>query len=416
MGWWVLHTVLIVILIRFVWKKQEGSLRSFFWPAWTGKVLATVVVLVIHRHYYPQSDMFFFYDRATQLSQRAISDFPGFINWLFTPAGGYYPGEARTEFFVKLISLVALFTQHNILLMSLWLSQLSFFSSWHLVQVLAKWQPAWKWPAIVAFLFYPSVVFWTSGIMKETVAMAGMYFIMTVFVKLWTMQRPTWWEYVLMVLSVWLAWKLKYYYVAVLMPVLLAALLTREVGKRKLEITTTREMFLFTATFFLLILLPGLFHPNLRPARLIQVVAENHNHMVMNAGSTHLTGTEIIEPRITDVASHILPGLVNGLFAPYAPDFSNVFYMLSVIENWLLVLLTVCSMPALFFRMDGRERVLLWAAFTFCMVLACWLGIAVPAAGTLVRYKVGFLSCWVLLVLLGVKYTWVRFRTGNSVR
>ncbi|MDW8332283.1 MAG: hypothetical protein RMK43_11575 [Cyclobacteriaceae bacterium] len=407
MAWWALHTVLIVILARFAWKKQDGPIRAFFWPAGLVKILATVAVLVIHRYYYPESDMFFFYDRATQLSQRAVSDFPGFLNSLFTPASGYYPGEARTEFFVKLLSLVALFTHHNVLLMSLWLSLMSFFASWHLVQVITKWQPAWKWPAIVAFLFYPSVVFWTSGIMKETLAMAGIYFIMTVFLKLWTMQRPAWWEYILLVLSVWVAWKLKYYYVAVLMPVLLAALVTRALGRKMLQITKVREMFLFAATFFLLILLPGFFHPNLRPARLIQVVAENHNHMVMNAGSTHLTGTEIIEPHITDIASHILPGLAYGLFAPYTPDFTHGFYMLSVIENWLMIFVTVCAVPALFFYKNDRERVLLWAALAFCIVLACWLGVAVPAAGTLVRYKVGFLSCWVLLVLLGAKNTWV---------
>lgn len=409
MMWFMLHGTLLVTLALMVWRKERSALRVAFWPAWLFKILTTFSVVLIHTHLYPESDIFFFYQWSIKLSEQALTDFPAFISFLFKAEEGYYAGEARSEFFAKLLSIVAVLTHQDMWLMSLWLSMLSFYAAWNLTVVIARWRPAWKWRAAVAFLFLPSAVFWTSGLLKETVAMAAVFFIISVFVRLWSGKRLSLWDYFLLLPLIWIAWKLKYYYVAVLLPVMLAALLTRFVRER-IHVNLFSEVLFLKVVFLLLILISGLFHPNLRPAKLIRIVAENHNQMILNTESNHLTNAEIIEPSLKSLLLHIVPGIINGLFAPWQPDFTHAFYMLSVLENWLLILITLLAAAGMAVPAGADERLLLWATLIYCVLLALWLGIAVPAAGTLVRYKAGFVSCWVLLMMPGAMRTLQRLR------
>jgi hypothetical protein len=46
-------------------------------------------------------------------------------------------------------------------------------------QVFRKRQTA----AALAFLFFPSVVFWSSGLVKETLALAGIFWMSTIFLR-----------------------------------------------------------------------------------------------------------------------------------------------------------------------------------------------------------------------------------------
>lgn len=400
MVWWYgLHGALLIALAWLVWKRQSSGLRNLFWWAWLFKIITTLVVVVVHRHHYPDSDMLSFYNWAAESAKNAANDFSHFIGFLFKPSEGYYTGEARSEFFVKILSLFAFANQNDMVLMSLWLSMFPFFTAWRVVHVLVKREPQLKRAAIIAFLFYPSAVFWTSGILKETLAMAGIFFIISVFLRLWYGQRPGLWEYMLLMPSIWIAWKLKYYYVALLFPVMMASFITRYTGKHLLNLTTLREVLFYKAVFLMLILIPGLFHPNLRPGKLMQVVAESHNQFVQQAGIRHLSDTDLVEPSAAGILSHMLPALVQGLFAPWQPDFSDVFYMLSVVENWLLILLSLIALSGLAIPVHAGQRILLWATLIYCVSMALWLGLAVPAAGTLVRYKAGFLSCYLMLIL-----------------
>lgn len=410
MLWYTLHGTLLVALAWLAWKRQGSVLQNVFWPAWFFKIIATLAVVAVHRQHYPDSDMPSFFNWATELSDRAIHDFPAFFNFLFRPGEGYYTGEARTVFFIKLLSLFALFTKGDMVLMSLWLSMLPFYAACYLVRALVQWKRSLKWPAAAAFLFFPSAVLWTSGILKETVAMACIFLIMAVFLRLWSGKRLCLWEYMLILPSVWIAWKLKYYYVALLLPGMMAAFITRYIGQRLMRFTVLREVLFFKVTFLILVLIPGLFHPNLRPGKLVQVVAESHNQYVQHKDRRHLTNTEIIEPSVTGLLPHIVPAIIHGLFGPWLPDFTHFFYSLAVIENWLLIVITILSLAGFIIPTHENHRILFWATLIYCVSLALWLGIAVPAAGTLVRYKAGFISCWLLLVLSGLKRVIERFK------
>jgi hypothetical protein len=393
--------LLVATLAWWASRKLNPSQVRLYWPALGLKILAGLAVGFVHRQYYPNSDVVMFHTWSREVWQQALQDPASYMHFLLQPDTGYYTGQDRSVFFVKLLSLFALITRADYWLMSVWTSVVSFYAVWYLVQTLIRIEPKWKWPAVLAFLFLPSSIFWTSGLLKETLAVAGMWMCFAVFLKWWYKLPLSWYDYALVCPALAIAWKLKYYMVAVALPLMLAAALTRVIVQK---ITQAKRfgMLVLVALAFLLFLLPGLFHPNLRPGRVLHVVAENHNLMVQqHQDNLRLTSHSWLEPTASVMLRQGLPAVFNGLYAPYQPQAEFSFYMCAVAESWLLLALTAlaavrASVP------QGPHRILLVGVFLYCLLLAGLLGLAVPAVGTLVRYRAAFISWWVFVLLLSI--------------
>src|SRR5690606_10878610 len=132
----------------------------------------------------------------------------------------------RALFLSKTASVFSLLTNHNYWMISIYFSFLSFLGSWFLISVLRKIYSDISAP-VVAFLFFPSIVFWTSGLIKESLAMACLFFLTAVFLKLYQYIRLSWWQWVLIPFSLWMLWNLKYYYLAIFLPVVTTTLVMR---------------------------------------------------------------------------------------------------------------------------------------------------------------------------------------------
>ena len=103
----------------------------------------------------------------------------------------------------------------NYWLVSLYLSFISFIASWYLVKQIVRIHASLTLPAVVAFLFLPTAVFWSSGLIKESIAMAALYFLAAIVVKLWLNDRVKVYTWIVVPLALWILCNLKYYYLAV---------------------------------------------------------------------------------------------------------------------------------------------------------------------------------------------------------
>src|SRR5690606_10865836 len=104
-------------------------------------------------------------------------DFSAYLNILFHPsatASGLQLTDPRAIFLTRIASVFDVLTQHNYWLISAWFSFIGFLGAWYLVVTLRRLIPSVGVAAVVAFLFLPSATFWSSGLIKETLAMAGL--------------------------------------------------------------------------------------------------------------------------------------------------------------------------------------------------------------------------------------------------
>lgn len=396
--------VLVLFSIAFLtWKKETGNLRLYFWPALLFRMTAGIFIGLLYTFYYGHGDTLDYFTQAKLLTAFAAEDFGAYLQFLISgelPAAGLealagYP--PRALFFSRWVSLVAMVTGNNYWLTSCFFSMVSFLSSWYLVKQLVRMFPALKLHIIVALQFFPSVVLWSSGVIKESLALAALFFTVTVFLKIWNRERPALSHWVVLIPSVWVLWYLKYYFAAILLPVLFTELIM----KRLIVSRYQMKMVMHCATWLVLFIVPvaviSTLHPNLNLNRVLEVVVTNHDLFVTMSDPTELVGYQALQPELGSVLKNAPRALSAGLFRPFVWEVSNPLQLLAAIENLVVLILTIGLVVSLV-RRRWNFSGLWFAAVCYSLMLCLLLALATPNLGTLSRYKVGFLP-FLLLVL-----------------
>lgn len=394
----LLNLLFVSGLLYWVWHKDNSSIKKFYWPAALVKLMAGLAVGLVHDRYYAQSDTVFFFESALQLREGAMQDVAAYMRMLVGAPDGYFLGEHRTLLFVKVVSVVAVLTGGHYYLSSLLFSLISFLAAWNLARWVSRLAPSMAAPGVVALLFFPSCVFWSSGILKESLAMAGLYYLASITIVIWLRHRLTILNIALLIPAVWIVWSLKYYYAAVFIPVAIALLLTQWLAEKLKRPSLVKEGVLFTGIMMVLLLVGGVFHPNLNPSHLPHVIYETHQLSLAKSEQASVIHYDSLGPTWASLFSQAPLALASGLFAPIIPRFSNPLQVLSVFENLLLFILTLFAFPFLKQLPDSPYRLWILAILVYVVLLSVFLALSTPNVGTLVRYRVGFLPFFGLLI------------------
>jgi hypothetical protein len=191
---YVVHIIIIISLSFQCWRKAEVPLKTFFWSALLIKLISGIVLGLVYTYYYTAGDTFQYFNDGSLLAQLARDDLQAYIRFLVSdniaPADIHLSLSApRAVYFSKIVSIVSLVAGNNYWMVALYFSFFSFLGCWMLVRHLHRYFPGSTVPAVLAFLFIPSVVFWTSGIIKESLAFASLLILVSLFLKIWMRDR-----------------------------------------------------------------------------------------------------------------------------------------------------------------------------------------------------------------------------------
>ncbi len=410
---WIVHLSLIVWGTRAVLARlKHEPLRSWWVPALVYKVLAGWLLGFIYFFYYRQGDTLHYFADASQLADIAYQQPVVYLRTLLgldvPPATLKFIGQPRALYFVKLVSLLNVVTLNNYWLSSAYLSIFSAASSWILANYLSKRFTHGRGPAVVAFLCYPSVVFWGSGLLKESVAVASLMLIVWIALRMddenFDASRLVG-TLLLLAGAAWLLWQVKYYYAGVLLSTLVSTMVVCRASTG--QVSGSNIVWLIVG-FVILGSSAGLLHPRLRVDNLVQSLIENHNTLVQMSEPENIIHFWSLADNYESLMLNLPWALFSGLFRPLIGDGQGALAWLAGIENTLLLLLSVRAMlrgsvwnrPGT--RPGARPRTL-WiiAVVVYTVALASLLAIASPNFGSLMRYKVSFLPFLVFIVIAG---------------
>ncbi|HMG90344.1 MAG TPA: hypothetical protein VK589_09790 [Chryseolinea sp.] len=408
----ILFAVVNLVFLSFVayrlWRVyRQSSIVQLFWPSLVLKAAAGIGLGLIYLYYYRiTADTFLFFEDAKKLTELARTDFFSYLQFLFVDDETHPLWEqivyfqSRALFMVKLTSLVGLITFDNYWIISLYFSMMSFFAAWKLTNVIVESFPSAKVAAIIAFLFFPSVVFWSSGVIKESVSMATLFFLCAVVVEKWEGKKLPWWEWVVFILSAWLLWRLKYYYLAVFLPISAAAIVTHRLSQTWLVKSIVINVLIWSATFIVPLAVISSLRPNFYPGRILDVIVYN-NHEFNSISDPHdVIEYASLEPTVGSVAKNVPWALVSGIFRPFPWEAHTVFQWLIAIENLVLLLLFVASLSNIVSLVKSRQRLLLCSILLYVATLCVFLALSTPNFGTLSRYRISFLPFFFLLITI----------------
>lgn len=393
-----LNLTLFFSVSWWIWRNDNSVIHKLYWPSLFLKLTAGLLLGVIYSKYYTDSDTFFFFNEAVENANRLKSGVSNYFNYLFTTSEGYYLGESRMRFFVKVVSVFCLLTNNNYWITSLYFSFLSFLSAWWLVKIIVKYLPGSAAPAAIAFLFFPSCVFWSSGIMKESFAMTAIFFLTGVFLLFWFKVKIRIIQVISAAFLIWIGWNLKYYYFGLFIPVLFSAWVANYM-REKFKLSKRAGVFLLFFALVIALISASFVHPNFSVNQIAEVIIFN-NRIIMEASAPedviHFNNLDAAWPSL---AMNAPLALLSGLFRPFIWEASNFMQVLASIENLTLLLLTILLIRNRAVILRSEHQLLIISVLVYCVLLCIFLAISSPNFGTLVRYRVGFLPFYVLLIL-----------------
>jgi hypothetical protein len=398
-----IHLGIIFFLAFLFWRQQDDQLRPYFWPALLLKLAAGVALGLIYTYHYLAGDTFGFFEDACKLTE-LFWNTPGTYFRILIAAdeseqmsGLLLNTQSRSLFLVRIVSLVALITRNNYWVTSLYFSLISFFAGFLLFKKLSSAFPATKLAAAIAFLFFPSVVFWSSGIIKESLALAGLFILVHVYLTLLTSMKLSWWEYLLTPIAAIVVWNLKYYWMAVFMAVSSTTLLIHFITQRTM-LKPSIKILIWVGTLLVLCSCITLIHPNFYFENFLQVLTENYNQFVRISSADNVVHYQL-EPSWQSILYNSPLAMVSGFFRPFIWEAHNMLQLASGIENLFVLILFFVLLVKWRSISESPQRLLIFSSAMYIIILCVFLALSTPNFGTLARYKIGFQPFLVFMLL-----------------
>lgn len=232
----------------------------------------------------------------------------------------------------------------------------------------------------------PSVLFWGSGILKESILLFSLGLFVLSLNNFLNIKRKRFISSFGLILSVFLLAITKTYVLLTIIPSATAWVICWKYNHLKPTIT-----FLVTNIFYIIIAFQlKHIHPSLDVPGNIRFKQIDFINVAKETNSGSRIYLKPLSESILSYLNNAPQALINSLFRPTLFECNSILSVFACVENLLFSILIVLTL--LFFKPPQREQkiILLFCVF-FTLSLSLLIGYVVPVVGAIVRYKVPML-------------------------
>ncbi|MBI3220359.1 MAG: hypothetical protein HYZ44_12675 [Bacteroidetes bacterium] len=403
--------------------------RAYFIPALTVKMLGAIAVGLIYQFYYTSGDTFTYHTHGSRLIWEAFMNSPMEGIRIYFAHGTYGPGlweiadqiwfwrDPRSFFVIQMATLFDLLTFSTYSATAVLFSVIAFTGGWMLYLVFYKSHPHAHQVLAFCCLFVPSVVFWGSGLLKDTVTLAFAGISTFCFYKLLIERRVSVGYVLLLILSFYIIYSIKKYILISLVIGLIVWLASR---------------FFFQVRSYMLriLLIPIVLILSLAITyiSISKITEDDARYSIENIAQTSkITAYDIRYgwgARSGDGSGYSLgeldgswqsmlrlaPSAINvSLFRPYIWEVGNPLMALSALESFITLLATILVLIQVRSYLFHYVRAEVIFCLVFAFIFAFGVGVSSYNFGTLSRYKIPLLPFyWSALAI--IYSSWARDR------
>jgi hypothetical protein len=413
--------ILIVYTVAYILRNRitDEITRPYFFPALTVKILGALALGFIYQFYYSGGDTYNFHTYGSRHIWEAFMENPatGF-KLLFGDGSneiGIYKYSSRIPFFhdrssftvIRIAAVFDLFTFSSYSATAVLFAVIGFIGLWMLFVTFYEVRPDLHRLIAIATLFIPSVVFWGSGLLKDTITLAGLGIATLLVKRIFLDKRVNIFSVILLLLCFYIIFSIKKYILLTYLPAVMIWVYATNLSK----IRSVVFKIMMLPFVIALAVTSGYFAIN-------QVGKDDSRYALDQLGNTAMvTAYDIAYQTGHDAGSTYTLGELDGsfssliklgpqainvsLFRPYMWEVRNPLMLMSAVESLVLLSLTVF----VFFKRGTT----LFAAFMnphtiFCVVFSLTFAFAVGVStfnfGTLSRYKIPLLPFYALALIL----------------
>lgn len=414
-GLWIVYFTLIFLVLWIYRNSKSEEHYRYFLRGFLIKVAGGLAFALVYVYYYKFGDTFLYHKGATVLSQTLIDNPSDYFRLLFSGHGNLPPdlsefsqsiSYSRTYeewFMVKLLSPINLISFQSYLLSTLFMSLISFFGAWKLFLVFRDLLPDKARYAFWAVFLVPSVVFWGSGIMKDTITLFALnLLIYSLYFSVFKKSFKPWLIIVVMGMS-YLIILLKAYILLAFLPGILLGFYVLVKG----NIRNAAVRWVTGPLLFLAMILISYFGLGEITESSTKYSATNiewqvkgfHSWHTDVGGSSYSLGD--IEYTPLGVTQKIPSALNVTFFRPYLWEARNPVVFIGAIESlvFLLLFLTILYKMGFKFIAEIKKQPILYGAFIYCLIFGFAVGFTSYNFGALARYKIPILSLFAFILI-----------------
>ncbi len=402
---------------------SDETNRVYFFPALTAKIIGALALGAVYQFYYGSGDTFMYHTYGSRLVWDAFVESPlDGIKLLFASSknpGDVYHYASQIYLFrdpnsyavIRISALFDLITFSTYSATACLFAVFSFIGSWQFYLTFYKQFPSLHGRLAIAAFFIPSVFFWGSGILKDSITLGCLgiatYQIYTIFIE----RKVRWYNLIQLLASLFLIFSIRKFILQAYLPAVIVW-----VGASQIYQIRAVILRVMVVPFVIAILVGSAYYT------VLKIGEDDDRYAVSRLATTARTTAYDIRYWSGRFAGsgyslgeldgsfnsmiRLTPQAINvSLFRPYLWEVKNPLMVLSALES--LVILGAClyvlgKKRARIFSVLSDPNILF--ALSFALVFAFAIGISTYNFGTLVRYKVPLLPFFVTALTLMANY------------
>ena len=407
-----LYFILILLLFLFIRNQlypEDKLLRKYFIQGLTLKIFGGIGVGLVYYFYYGGGDTNEFYNNATVMYsafQNNVNDFfillfngnepnlplsEDYMSWM------YFRRDDSSYTIGKIAGVFAMFTFDTYFPIAICFAALSFTGVWALFITLCDSYPQLRKQFAIAILFIPSVFFWGSGVMKDSITIACVGWITWSSYNLFIKKQKMVASMIMLFFSVYFCLSIKPYIILSFAPALVFWIFLTYRDKVKLQFMRA----LMGPVVIVVSSVAGFFVIRKLGADFQQYSFQNalktasnfqawHGFLAANASASGYS-LGAMDGSFGSVLKNIPAAINVTLFRPYIWETRNPVMLLSAVESLVLMVFTI----RIFWRtgiMRTLQAIFNNATIFFCLFFTMFFGFCVGFTaynfGALVRYKI----------------------------
>jgi hypothetical protein len=408
------YLLLLYLIVYLRKKKLTNPLnRNYYLSSFHLKVIGAMSVGLIYQFYYKGGDTINFQREAYWVWEALINDFGAGVKILFSN-GEYDPStyaytsrmqwynDSTTFPIIKLVGFISFFTFHTYSINALCFALFSFFGLWALHRTMLDMYPQLAKSITLACFWLPSVVFWGSGLLKDTITLGALGWFFYGFYFGIIKRENIIKNMLILFVAFWIIKSIKIYIILSFLPALSLWLLLKY--REKIKNKALRAL-----AFPLLIILSlpigyvgitqlsqGTRYSVDEFAKTTKTTADWLHYVSESQGGSSYSLGEF-DGSIGSVISKFPKAVWTTLFQPYIWEARNPVMLLSAFEALFFLFLTI----KVFWQARGKifqifvSQPLVPFCFLFTIIFAFGVGVNSYNFGTLVRYKIPMMPFYI---------------------
>lgn len=421
----LLYIFFIFYFVKLRAIKYKGStLYKYFINGFLAHMGGCILYAMVVQYYYGYGDSFGFYQGGQVIRKIFASAGNPFsvlfldgdeLSKLYKLTGGndmYMEAGLSNSASLIIYKITALFSYisfNSYLIISLFFGLFSFAGVWKLFCVFNELLGKYQEKILVAsVVFLPSICFWGSGLMKDSLCLGFVGFIFSSGYSIFVKKSFRISNFIVLLVSMYLLYLVKSYIASTF---ILASLLTYLIG----IILKSRGNIIKLSFVLLVLLTSGLFLSLSISSTVATVVEESKSQIenfknsyesVSNADENSMAGFKEadFDFTISNIILRVPLKTFSTLYRPFIWETHKPIMMFSAVESFLMLLAALfvlfkCRITRFFYYIAINPEI--FFAFVFTALLAAVVGFTTFNFGSMVRYRLPVLPfyCYMLLAI-----------------